>query len=186
MFDQQPTDEFQIPAELIAIERRLRSLASSPSQIDRDRLMFEAGRAAASGHQRLTSRERILSARFWPVAAATMTAATILLSAMLLRSPTDRGSTANTASNVAASLPASPSALPETTDVAQLVPVAWRPASAVSSGYLGSRYVALTRGVDALEMESPAHTDATDEEAPTLGARELLQDLLSPSKHKNS
>src|SRR5262245_48644536 len=51
--------------DLSALEDRLRSWVPSPSRIDRDRMLFEAGRAASSGATHADPR-----ARLWKYAAA--------------------------------------------------------------------------------------------------------------------
>ncbi len=46
MFDEHEPAEFKIAADLSAVERQLARLTPAAPRIDRDRLMFEAGRAA--------------------------------------------------------------------------------------------------------------------------------------------
>lgn len=48
MFDEHEGKRRELSAELAALERQLASLTLAAPQIDRDRLMFAAGQAAAS------------------------------------------------------------------------------------------------------------------------------------------
>ena len=153
MFGKQESNEFRIPAELAALEKQLAGLRAAPVRVDRDRVMFEAGRAAGARIEERGSRsESLLRSRFWPMATATMTAATVLLAAMLLWPTAWRGvgakppamevvATANIAAQVANPVAA--------------YPVTWTGYDRTPPGYLGIRYVALTRGVDASRTNSP-------------------------------
>src|SRR5262245_23404099 len=96
MFDEQEPDEFELAPELLVFRQELDKLQPAAPRIDRDQLMWNAGRAAARTGQ--DGRDIHIAGpswagRFrrhiWPAATATMTAATLLLSAMLLwqRSP---------------------------------------------------------------------------------------------------
>jgi hypothetical protein len=49
MLDEQSSEEFQLPAELAALEKQLAGFTPAAARVDRDRLMFAAGRAAIAG-----------------------------------------------------------------------------------------------------------------------------------------
>jgi hypothetical protein len=186
MFDKHRPEEIELTAALAAFEARLRGLTPVTPRVDRDRLMFAAGAAAAS---RRTSpgnmAKRIGSRRWgWPAATAMMTAATLLLATMLVwqnHSPQRSGSIASLASPSAVKahrkdveVSADDSALPPTL-MRNAVPPR-------TSGYLETRYIALTRGVGALSEFSTSN-DGHDlpDGGPTAKpatARNLLDELL--------
>ena len=47
MFDKHQQDERELAADLAAVEKQLAGLTPAVPRVDRDRLMFAAGRAAA-------------------------------------------------------------------------------------------------------------------------------------------
>jgi hypothetical protein len=182
MFDKSESGKFELTAELAALERQLAGLMPLPPRVDRDRLMFAAGRAAGravSTEQR--ARGRI--AWLWPAATATMTAASLLLAAMLVWQK-ELHSDARYAVKPKAAIEA-----PVTTEVAEVNHLAnevdarlWT--ARATSGYLGLRHLALTKGVGALEPETlTANGHATSADAPPrpepATARDLLDELLS-------
>ena len=59
MFDEQEQNEPKLTAELAALESRLCGLRPATPQIDRDRLMFAAGRAAEQGPRPLATTIRV-------------------------------------------------------------------------------------------------------------------------------
>jgi len=67
-----------LPADLLALEAELAALRPSGAPLDRDRLLFEAGRASAA-----PARRRFV----WPAATAAMTAAAACLAVMLFYQP---------------------------------------------------------------------------------------------------
>jgi hypothetical protein len=91
MSDERETSKFPLTPELAALERHLANVELSPPRLDRDRLMFAAGRAAertavqceAAG--RLLKAAQVASVRqwLWPAATAVTTAASIMLAVML-------------------------------------------------------------------------------------------------------
>jgi hypothetical protein len=184
MFGKQESNEFRIPAELAALEKQLAGLAAAPVRVDRDRLMFEAGRSAgARGEERGAGSELLLRRRFWPMATAAMTAATVLLAAMLLW-PRDR----RTEAGPMVASDSGPMGLQTeesyTGDRHWLAkyPATWIGMDRVSSGYLGIRDVALARGVDALDYGSPVVRADAIEPTPRVDWRELIKELLPRSK----
>ncbi len=215
MSNEHQPDERPLPAELAAVERQLAGLAPTAPRIDRDRLMFEAGRAAADAESRavhlgegasaarsrqepspgqgtltptLSHGERGRRGWFWPAATATMTAATVLLAVMLVRQ--DRQSGAPQLVSVppdkaTVETPAAEPRLERDGDESLMLAQsqeAWPLRGQPTRGYLGARYVALTRGVDALaDNWRPAVVrgggDASPHEPQT--SREMLEEMLS-------
>jgi hypothetical protein len=183
MFGKQESNEFRIPAELAALEKQLAGLTAAPARVDRDRVMFEAGRAAgARGEERGSRSESLLRSRFWPGATLAMTAATLLLAAMLVWPTAWRGvgakppamevvATANIAAQVANPVAA--------------YPVTWTGYDRTPPGYLGIRYVALTRGVDALAHERSTGRDDPAAPVPPADAQKMLQELLPKTTQKS-
>ena len=85
MHDEQESHEHPLPAELAALERHLAALTPAAPRVDRDRLMFAAGRASAmAGGSPSVARPQPPTVWLWPAATALMTAATILLATMLV------------------------------------------------------------------------------------------------------
>jgi hypothetical protein len=200
MYDEQESREQELAPELAALERQLRGMALAPPRVDRDRLMFAAGQAAgvasrvesgrygwamydASGRPLYITGPSWAAHRFWPAAAFTMTAAALLLATMLVwqnrRQPIVQQivpmQPAVVASNDLHEFPADrPDRLTTRNQ--------WQSIPSVSSGYLGIRYVALTRGVGALSSEFQS-SDNDDEAPPDNRAnsttpRGLLKELL--------
>jgi hypothetical protein len=126
------------------------------------------------------------SAYFWPAATATMTAATLLLSAMLVWRAPHAVNTPPVTTLAEATKPqvvATPAVL--ATEPSDAWPANWSIWPALgppTSGYLAVRHVALTQGLAALDHESlnTGH-DGTPSETrarPPATARELLRELL--------
>jgi len=78
MHDEHEFEADALPAELAALERQLKQLTPTAPRVDRDQLMFAAGRSS-----RLAERSWA-SSWFWPAATALTTAATIFLASMLV------------------------------------------------------------------------------------------------------
>ncbi|MCC7473844.1 MAG: hypothetical protein IT425_00490 [Pirellulales bacterium] len=206
MFDEHESAEFELTPDLAAIERQLARLTPAAPRIDRDRLMFAAGKAAATASQLHCEAEpspnpslqgsgikaaatlRVAGPRgwFWPAATATMTAATLLLATMLVWQRTGQPIAANdkTLPNSApeatrtSTQPAAPTSF-ATTGSTEPETIGWPFSPPPTAGYLGLRYIALTRGVDTLSLrddmasfdsDTPEHVPATQ--------RELLRELL--------
>lgn len=193
MFDEHEPAEFELTPDLAAIERQLARMTPAAPRVDRDRLMFEAGKASRQFSDRPERPAYIaepsrLAAKFWPAATAMMTAACVLLATMLVwqRQPTQ----------VVVQPPAPPeSTLPINTSSAQTASLAaseqdrqvslsriTQPVNP-ASGYLGVRNVALARGVNAMQMLSSAahvgNSEPADRTPPS--QRNLLDELLPAS-----
>jgi hypothetical protein len=202
MHDEQRPREPEIAPELNALEQQLHRMTPAAPRIDRDRLMYAAGHAAALGesgrdgwamYHRAGSSHAVASPswgarRFWPAATFIMTAATLLLATMLVWQ--------RQAHPFASQVDVLP---PFTTQASEQPRMAIAPApseSATSSfgsptllhpsnGYLGIRYAALTRGVDA--WRPTPQTSAGDgdlyDEAPRTQCK-MLEELLPSRKRQ--
>ncbi len=87
-----PSRPDDFPSDLKAFEAALGGLVPAEGRLDRDRLMYLAGAAAATpGSSRPTTRFARLPALLWPVATAALFLITIGLGAVVaLREPTER------------------------------------------------------------------------------------------------
>ncbi|MEX0642232.1 MAG: hypothetical protein WD468_06000 [Pirellulales bacterium] len=184
MFDEQEPGKFELAPELAALQRQLAQLTPTAPRVDRDQLMFDAGRAAERAGQygraiylAGPSWAGRFSHRFWPAATATMTAATILLSATFLwqrLSPPI----------------AHESALPQTSAIAKSADVpsdrvnTWPTRPRATSGYLAVRDAALTRGIGALANERNYEVSTSPQRAVPATARQLLEELLPNSSRQ--
>jgi hypothetical protein len=191
MLDDQRPNERKVNPELAKIENQLRQMLPTVPRIDRDRLMFDAGRAAQEGLTPDVGTGRFPNKGhwFWPMAASMMTAATLLL-ATLLAWQNSLSSVAQNATNarpVGTAMHQSHEANSDHPD--QLVAEAehsWRMRSA-ANGYLGVRYIALTQGAGALETASEATSDGHDSsyderDVQPATARDLLDKVLPESR----
>jgi hypothetical protein len=200
MYDEQKSREPEIAPELIALERQLRGMTPAVPRIDRDQMMFAAGQAAAPVHAGQDGRAMYDRAgnphhiagpfraggRFWPAATFTMTAATLLLATMLVW----QRQTLGVASQSTLPLPTATQAIEQPSEVIARSPVQFasstlglRAFQRPTSGYLGVRYAALVRGVDALEPSSQASTDDADSSNDTPQTqRNLLEELLPSAR----
>jgi hypothetical protein len=185
MFGKREPERTELTPELAALERQLWALAISPPRIDRDKLMFEAGRAAAS-----RPRWSINLAgppwggsRVWPAATAMMTAASVLLATMLILQR-DSARVVGPSMPPVVSLPivAQPPIVQPAwrSDFARS---AWLASLQPSTGYLGIRQAALMRGVKAIEPTMSAASnvrDTSDKLEPS--QRRMLNELLPGSR----
>ena len=178
MFDQHASDEFRLPAELAGLERQLSELRPAAPRVDRDRLMFAAGQASATRPKWLVE-PSWLGARFWPTAAATLAAASIALAAVVAWQSTELAAIKqhDDASSVAMAKVDEPLADDVPTEIGPLAD-RWPWLDQTPPGYLGLRYVALTRGVGALERPLPPTANGDLDEAPPATSRTLLKELL--------
>jgi hypothetical protein len=187
MFDEHEPAEFELTPDLAAIERRLARMTPCAPRIDRDRLMFEAGKASSrpdrTGYMGEPSR---LAAKFWPAATVLATAASVFLATMLVWQ------------RQAAEIVVQPAPSPRTTP--QMDAPAGQSSFAVSAqservplsrtawsvkpgfGYLGVRNVALARGVNAIDMLSASAKFGASEPADkTVPAQRRMLDELLPA-----
>ncbi|HEY3391706.1 MAG TPA: hypothetical protein VGK58_03290 [Lacipirellulaceae bacterium] len=193
MFDEIETGKFPLTPELAALERQLTKMELSPPRLDRDRLMFSAGRAAertamqcdATGCASKAAPVARVRHWFWPATTAVATAACLLLAAILAWQVEPQPIAQQDAKPQVAAEPAVPAIRPQIQFVADdLGSRRWIPPA--DSGYLAIRHVALTRGVGALKLDS---LSSNGREA-TLGkppmsratARELLNELLPETR----
>jgi hypothetical protein len=208
MYDEQNAREHEIAPELAALEQQLRGMTPAAPRVDRDRLMFAAGQAtgAASiaepsqdgramydraGRPLYVAGPSWTRRRFWPVATFTMTAATFLLATMLVWQNRPQPIAKQTAPTSAAVVSEGGSH-----DVDADVPTrfavrnSWPSIPSINSGYLGVRYVALTRGIGALSPDVPSSTG--DQDLPSSSRakpntpRSLLEELAPPTRTPNS
>jgi hypothetical protein len=198
MYDEQKSREPEIAPELIALERQLRGMTPAVPRIDRDQMMFAAGQAAAPVHAGQDGRAMYDRAgnphhiagpfraggRFWPAATFTMTAATLLLATMLVW----QRQTLGVASQSALPLPAALQVSDQAHEAIAQSPVQFaiskrdvRAFQHPTSGYLGIRYVALTRGVDALEPSISVSADDADSSKDTPQTQRNILKQLVPS-----
>jgi hypothetical protein len=187
MFDE--PEEREITPDLADIERRMARLTPAAPRIDRDRLMFEAGRASLARPERpgYIAEPFRLGRYFWPAATSTMTAASLLLATMLV----DVGQQLQLAQNVQpAIVPAQPASQPPAAVPSPTRPEPtsskWLATRVPQSGYLGTRFVALTRGVGAIEMPLESENDNFTPSAQPPTRREMLNELLPSNRAMNS
>jgi hypothetical protein len=205
MYDEQESREPEIAPELIALERQLRGMSPTMPRIDRDQMMFAAGQAAGAAlmaapgqHGRAmyddAGRPMYMvgpswaGRRFWPAVAVTMTAATLLLAVQLVwqrqaDSFASQGDALPQFINQASEQPRMAISPPpgESATSSFGSPVFQQP----TSGYLGIRYAALTRGVDAWRPSSQTSAGDGDSysEAPRT-QRKMLEELLPSRKRQ--
>jgi hypothetical protein len=188
MFEREP-EEHEIAPDLVAIERRLSRLTASAPRIDRDRLMFESGQATVARPERpgYIAEPFRLGRYFWPAATSTMTAASLLLATMLI----DTRQALQLAQTNQRSIVPAESAAQHSVDVRtaqpQLASATRLAARAPQTGYLGTRFVALTRGVAALDdadVSGIGNGDASPAILPT--RKQMLNELLPKSSRTDT
>jgi hypothetical protein len=183
MFEQNESEKIELTPELAALERQLAGLDVAPLHVDRDRLMFEAGRAAGIAERELAATPRVAGVPrwFWPAAAAMMTAACFVLSTMLVW----RGDAVSVAQSEAKpqAVGLAGNASRSGDGASELAPMAGieslqREYTRPSGGYLETRYIALTRGVGELRSENDGEFSIPSGALrPAATARELLREL---------
>ena len=190
MFNEREPEKREIAPDLAAIERQLARMTPAAPRIDRDRLMFEAGRASVAQPERpgyVTAPFR-LGRHIWPAATAMMTAASLLLAIMLF----DQHQSLQLAlNNQPAIVPIQtarqpPAAAPQIARP-QLTSATWLAARAPRTGYLGTRFVALTRGVAALD-NGDASGIGNGESSPAIfpTSKQILNELLPKSSRTDT
>lgn len=189
MSDKRDPERNELTPDLAAFECRLAQMTPAAPRIERDRLMFEAGRAAASrpGRPANIGEPSWLATPVWPVATALMTAACLFLATMVVwqrQSPP-----------IVSRPPSIPSATPvmgmpydqtpladsEPSEGGSILHTTWPTRS--GSGYLGVRNVALTRGLNAVDMLTSAKHVGGSEPANGLdrSQRKMLTEWLPSS-----
>jgi hypothetical protein len=185
MFERNENKDTELTPQFTAFERRLAQLDVAPLHVDRDRLMFDAGRAAgredcfasATGHRPKGGRVAGAPRWFWPSAAAMTTAACLSLAAMLVWW-NDAALVAQGDAKPQADAEVETQIAPPEAQLAVLPDISnWavRPAG----GYLEKRYIALTRGVGELRPDigdGISHQPGGSAQPAT--ARELLRELV--------
>jgi hypothetical protein len=183
---------------LIPLEPLLAGFVPAAPRIDRDRLMFLAGRASMlspgvhDGQRRVNTVSNRAGAWLWPAATATLAATSLALLVLLLARPSvapqivDRRSTPiqpAAAPVAAAAVPADRPGISSTmTNTAIHAAIFERPAVATGS-YLHSRDVALRLGIDALGSGFAAGGGEADS---PLSYRELLEVLSASTADRPS
>lgn len=174
--------EVQLPDELAKLERQLARFAPAVPAVDRDRLMFTAGRAAAMAEgPPVAVRPQLWDgARLWPAATALMTAATILLAATLAWQQMDERDRAKPQAVAVASVTGdSARGIGERgLDEIERWMVDGGNRQWATTGYLGLRHVALVHGVSAIGGRSAGVQGVPADSTPPATARELLDEFL--------
>jgi hypothetical protein len=183
-----PNNQDELPAELTALERELAAFTPAAPRLDRDRLMFVAGRASADAAR---GGHRFVTTRFWQAATAISTAASITLAVILIGQsmpprvqPVMPTFIANEAPITQANVQLVSTTGPSGGWLVFLP--AWIEPAQPTSGYLARRNAVLTFGPAALERDatrlsaSGGTSSAGPINPPT--ARELLDEFLPPSE----
>jgi hypothetical protein len=192
MFERNERQDSALTPELAALERQLAGLDVAPLHVDRDRLMFEAGRAAGHSERKLAATLRVAGAPrwFWPAAAAMSTAACLMLAAMLVwrgdAASVARRDAKTQAVGLAGNEARSGDGARESESIVGIESLQsgyTRP----SGGYLETRYIALTRGVGELRSENDGEiSNPSGASRPAATARELLRELAPSRAAPNS
>jgi hypothetical protein len=196
MFDEHEPAEPGLTPGLKAIEGRLARLVPAGTGIDRDQLMYEAGRAAALA-MREPSPGPSLQGRgnvwVWRGMSAFMTAASLMLGTMLVwqhhsfevalqqrNQPVIAPQMASDQQTVA--LP--PLAAPD------ISTANWIALRQPATGYLGLRFTALTRGLDAIDSEgSEGNASGASQLQMERNQRDIMNDFFpsaKPDSHSRS
>jgi hypothetical protein len=159
MLDEREPAEPELTPDLKAIEGKLARLVPAGARVDRDRLMYEAGRAATVAVNEpfpSPSLQGRGSVWVWRGVSAFMTAASLMLGTMLVWQ--------RHSFEMALQQQNQPVIAPQLASVQQpagsprLAPPDIRTANWIAlrqpaTGYLGVRFTALTRGVDAIDSD---------------------------------
>ena len=193
MFDEHEPAEPELTPDLQAIEGQLARLTPVAARVDRDRLMFEAGKVAARpGWPGFGAGPSWHGGLLWPAMTTLMTAASLLLAVSLVwqrhsfEVALQERSQAASVVQVAEQRPAEVSS---TKAQPRLVTAEWMTLRQPAAGYLGIRYAALTRGVNAIDT-GPLNSGIVD----PIGEldqtqRKMLDELLptvKSAKHSRS
>ena len=194
MFDEREPAEPELTADLQAIEGQLARLTPVAARVDRDRLMFEAGKVAARpGWPGYIAGPFWHGGSVWPAIATLTTAASLLLSVSLVwqrhsfeLALQERPQPTVSVAQVAEQQPA---VVLSTNTQPSLAMPEWMTLRQPAVGYLGIRYAALTRGVNAIDT-GPSNSGMVD----PIGEldqtqRKMLDELLptvKSAKHSRS
>jgi hypothetical protein len=156
MFDEREPAEPELTHDLQAVEGQLARLTPVAARVDRDRLMFEAGRVAARPRwPGYIAEPSWLGGRLWPAMTALMTAASLLLAVSLLWQRRSfeiaLQERPQQATSVAQAGEQRPAEILSTNPQPSLATAEWMTLRQPAAGYLGIRYAALTRGVNAID-----------------------------------
>jgi hypothetical protein len=192
MFDEREPAEPELTPDLKAIEGKLSRLVPAGARVDRDRMMYEAGRAAERATYEPSaspSLRRRGNVWVWRGVSAFMTAASLLLGTMLVwqqqalevaqREQTQRPVPQQIVSEQQPANSASPAA-PTAPDIRM---ANWIALQQPGNGYLGIRYTALTRGVDAIESDDMLRGSREPAREVERTQRDMMQDFLPSAKH---
>jgi hypothetical protein len=188
--ERQPTD---VPVELKSFEAQLGALAPAAARLNRDRVMYLAGAAAAEvrarGNDPAVGAPAVavapphdfvdVKSTIWPIATAALALLSIGLATRLAwqdRQSPAVGSTRSAADSVRAADGGSHS---DRSQIANVVPIETTgsiPAAGDSASYLVLREKALRLGVDSLD--EPAAASGSAKRAPDVRNRALLHQLL--------
>jgi hypothetical protein len=188
MFDEHEPAEPELTPDLQAIENRLARLTPAGARVDRDRLMFEAGRATARPERPgYIAEPSWLGGRAWPAATMLMTAASLFLAVSLVwqrhsfEVALQERPQAISVVQVAEPQPAEAASAKVRPDLAG---ADWMSLRRPDSGYLGIRYAALTRGVNAIDSGQSNLGVGGSEDELDQSQRDMLNQLLPSAKNK--
>jgi hypothetical protein len=192
MFDKREPAEPELTPELQALEGKLARMAPAAVRFDRDRLMFEAGMAAGRGGAEpspspsLRGRGKVW---VWRGATALMTAASLLLATMLVWQRQEFDVALREAKRPAV-VPQLASAQPAVSAppavVSDVRTANWVSLRQPGAGYLGVRYTAITRGVDAIDSESREEGGPRSSLQLERSERDIMNDFLPSAKPSRS
>jgi hypothetical protein len=176
------SDERESSTGLNPIEQALRSFAPIAPQLDRDRLMFLAGRANAEGRGLLApsmgnlSRSERATRWLWPASSAALAATSLALAIALFTRSTPQPQLIVRDAPASAVAPQSPVSNGDTAPRRQYATALPRPAPANSESYLKTREVAFRMGLDALGSPPSGGSELS----PGTTYIELLEALAAP------
>ncbi|HEX4414822.1 MAG TPA: hypothetical protein VH107_14400 [Lacipirellulaceae bacterium] len=192
MFDEREPAEPELTPELQALEGKLARLSPAAVRLDRDRLMFEAGMGAGRAASEPSPSPSLKGQRnvwVWRGGAALMTAASLVLATMLVwqRQEFDVALREAKQPAVAPQLAsAQPTASSPPAAVPEVSTANWIALRQPAAGYLGIRYTAVTRGVDAIESESRDGSASRSSHQLERNERDIMNDFLPSAKQSRS
>jgi hypothetical protein len=188
MFDEREPAEPELTPDLQAIEGQLARLTPVAARVDRDRLMFEAGRVAARPRwPGFMAGPASHGGLVWPAVTAFMTAASLLLAVSLVwqrHSFEIALQERPQAISVVQVGDQRPAELLSTNTQPSLATAEWMTLRQPAKGYLSIRYAALTRGVNAIDT-GPSNSGVDDSTGGLEQTqREMLDELMPSAKIK--